>query len=274
MRLVFYRNSPANRTIDLINLQRQNGYRNSPDIRTIGVIERRCPMANDLSVAEASAALGVDASFVRRMLRSGALPGRHLGRAWVVSGEALADLQERRVGAGRPLSPRRAWALLSILEGGRPDWISAVARSQVRAQLRQLCGADARVWRGELRSRERRYPVSGHRSAIARLAALKDAWPAGVGVASSVGADLVVAEAIPEFYLPADRWESISSKLHLAPASGSPDAYVRVPRDMWPFGSEGPGRAALAASLVDSGDWRAARAGADVLNDLAGEVLG
>lgn len=231
-------------------------------------------MANDMSVAEASVALGVDASFVRRMLRSGALRGRHLGRAWVVSGEALAELQERRVGAGRPLSPRRAWAMLSILDGGRPDWISAVARSQVRAQLRQLHGADARVWRGALRSREHRHALSGHRSAIARLADIRDVWPAGVGAASMVGADLVVAQAIPEFYVSEGRWESIASKLHLVPALGSPDAYVRVPRVIWPFGSEGPRRAALAASLVDSGDWRAARGGADVLNDLAGEALG
>lgn len=231
-------------------------------------------MANDMSVAEASVALGVDASFVRRMLRSGALRGRHLGRAWVVSGEALAELQERRVGAGRPLSPRRAWAMLSIVDGGRPDWISPVARSQVRAKLRQLHGADARVWRGALRSREDRHALSGHRSAVARLADIRDVWRAGVGAASMVGADLMVAEAVPEFYVREDRWELIASKLHLVPASGRPDAYVRVPRGMWPFGSEGPHSAVLAASLVDSSDWRAVRAGADVLNNLAGEALG
>lgn len=230
-------------------------------------------MADDMSVAEVSAALGVDASFVRRLLRSGALRGRRLGRAWLVSGEAVAEMQERRVGPGRPLSPRRAWALLSILEGGRPDWISGVALSQVRAQLRQLHGAEARVWRGALRSRENRHAVSGHRSAITRLAGMNDVWPAGVGNAPAAGADLVVAEAIPEFYICADRWERIASKLHLRPTSGSPGAYVRLPCDIWPFGSDGPGRAALAASLVDSSDSRAARAGADVLNSLAGELL-
>jgi hypothetical protein len=64
----------------------------------------------------------------------------------------------------------------------------------------------------------------------------------------------------------------VARELHLSPAAGFADIVVRVPRGLWPFGPDGPGRAALAASLIDSGDWRAARAGAEVLNDLAAQV--
>ena len=43
---------------------------------------------------------------------------------------------------------------------------------------------------------------------------------------------------------------------------------AQIPRQVWPFGPAGPGPAALAASLLD-GEWRAARAGAQVLDALA-----
>lgn len=207
------------------------------------------------------------------MLQDGALPGRHVGRAWVVPAEAVAQLASRQVGAGRPLAPLRAWALLDMLDGGTAPWVAPVARSQVRAQMRRLKGADPDAWWASLRGREARLAVSGHRAAIARLSEAAGVWPAGPGGARAAGADLVVVAAIPEFYLPAERWSELQPQLRLSTAAGQPDAYVRVPRRRWPFGPAGPARAALAASLLDGGDCRAARAGADILNELAGEAL-
>jgi excisionase family DNA binding protein len=224
---------------------------------------------DDLSVTEAANVLGVDDSRVRQMLRSGVLQGRHVGRAWVVSGEALSQFRAQRFGSGRPLAPKRAWALLDLLDGGKAPWLDKVARSQVRAQLRQLAGEDPPVWRSALRTREERLPVSGHRAAISRLSNADDVWPAGPAAAAAADADLVAPNAVPEFYISAKRWSALAHSLHLSPAAGRPDAVVRVPREIWPFGSAGPGRAALAASLLESGEWRAARAGGEVLNDLA-----
>ena len=172
----------------------------------------------DLSVAEAASALEVDESRIRQMLRSGALAGRHVGRAWVVSGEALADLRGQRSPAGRPLAAKRAWTLLDLLDGGRAAWLDPVARSQVRAHLRRLTGSDATRWRAALRGREERHLIVGHRAALSRLAAADDVWPAGPGMASAAGADLLAPGAKAEFYVPRETWPALAAPT--APIAG------------------------------------------------------
>lgn len=227
----------------------------------------------DVSVAEAARALGVDDSRVRQMLRSGSLAGRHVGRAWVVPTDSIAELTEHRPGSGRPLAPKRAWALLDLLDGGSAPWLDRYARSKVRAQLRNLAGSEPNVWRDALRAREKRQQVQAHRAALKRLAHSDDVWPAGPAAASQAGADLVALGALPEYYVDLEAWPELAQTLHLKEAADRPGAVVRLPREVWPFGPDGPGRAALAASLLDSGEWRAARAGAEVLNDLAARYL-
>jgi excisionase family DNA binding protein len=228
----------------------------------------------DLSVAEAASALGVDDSRVRQMLRAGTLDGRHVGRSWVVSADSVSSVQANPSRVGRPFAPQRAWAVLDLLDGGQGDWLPRVARSQVRAQLRSLVGADAATWRSVLRARESRRPVKGHSAALSRLAGTKGVWLVGPSAASSAGADLIAPGARPEFYISDERWPALAHSLHLSEADSGPDAFVRIPKGLWPFGPAGPGRAALAASLLDSGEWRAAKAGADVLNELAERLAG
>lgn len=230
-------------------------------------------MEDELSVEQAAAVLGVTGRRVRTMLGNGSLPGRHVGRAWLVPAEAVAGIAGRHSGAGRPLAAPRAWGALDMLDGGDARWLTSVARSQIRAQTRRLVGADADTWRAALRGREDRHPVSGHRSVIPHLANRADVWPAGPSTAAQLGADLVVVGAVPEFYLPANVWPKVERQLQLRPAIGDPTAYIRVPRNLWPFDGHGPGRAALAAALLDCGDWRAARAGAEILNELATPAL-
>jgi excisionase family DNA binding protein len=226
----------------------------------------------DLSVAEAANQLGVDGSRVRQLLRAGTLAGRHVGRDWLVSADAVAALRERPRCPGRPFAPRRAWGLLDLLDGGDAAWLGPVARSHVRAHVRRLAGADAAIWRGALRARDDRHPVHAHRAALSRLVASEGVWPAGAAGAAAVGADLVPYAAVAEVYVPAEKWELLARSLHLVPAPGPPDVVVRVPRQLWPFGPAGPGRAALAATLLDSAEWRAGRAGAEMLNELAASL--
>jgi hypothetical protein len=225
---------------------------------------------DDLVVAQAADQLGVDPSRVRQLLRAGALQGRHVGRDWLISARSVAALQQLPPSPGRPAVPRRAWALLDLLDGGKAAWLDPVARSKVRAQISRLVGADTPVWAKALKGREDCYSVSGHRAAIGRLLQNPDVWPAGPAAAAEFGgADLVVHQAIPEAYVRADRWPGLAERLRLHAAEGHPDVWVRVPRQLWPFGPAGPGRAALAATIVDAGEWRARRAGVEILNDLA-----
>lgn len=219
----------------------------------------------NLSVSDVAAELDVSPSHVRKMLRSGMLHGTHVGRAWIVSQDAVEEWQARRVGVGRPLVARRAWALLELLEGGDAAGLSAVARSQVRSQIRRLRGADAFAWRTTLRGREVRYPISGHHAAIERLSKSADVWPVGPALRSG----LLDVGSTPEFYVPSADWERLAASLHLRTAAPEIAAYVRVPRIARSFAPNGPGEAVLAASLLDSTDWRVAKAGVDVLNQLA-----
>lgn len=199
------------------------------------------------------------------------LAGRRLGRDWVVSAEAVADLAQHQRGHGRPPAPRRAWGLIDLLDGGDAPWLDPVARSHVRATARAVAGSDAAGWKRVLRGREDRVAVAGHRASIDRLVHADNVWSAGPAVAGRIGADLVVVQAVPEVYVPSEAWDMLVRRLRLRVDAVEPDVWVRLPRHLWPFGSSGPGRAALAASLLD-GEWRAARAGADLLNAAAAKM--
>ena len=169
----------------------------------------------DLSVQQIAQRLRVDESRVRRLLREGRLAGYRFGGSWVVDGEDVARLESLspRGGAsrpvGRPMSPQRAWGLLELLDGGRAPWLSAVARSQVRAQARALAGADASRWRAALHARSDLRRVAAHPAAIRRLRAEPGVLVAGPGEAAARGLDLVALGARPEFYMRGDAWPQL-----------------------------------------------------------------
>ena len=225
----------------------------------------------DVSVAEAAVRLGVDRSRVQRMLRDGALPGRRLGREWLVDGTAVAQLAENPHRGGRPMAPARAWGLLDLLDGGIAPWLSPVARSQVRQQLRLLAGGDARRWRDALRRRSRRMPVRVHPAALSRIGTKSDLpvlW-SGAARAAAAGADLVVLDAMAEVYLKEGDWPKFARSWHAQPAAADANLLVRLPAAVWPFdGRSEVGSAVLAADLLESSEPRAVAAGLGLLNIL------
>jgi excisionase family DNA binding protein len=107
----------------------------------------------EIDVAEAADRLGVHPSRVRVLLRRGELSGRRLGSRWLVAEEDVARLVVHGARGTRPPSPARAWGLLHLLQGRDPGWLSPVARSQLRARVRELAWADAARWRAMLRGR-------------------------------------------------------------------------------------------------------------------------
>lgn len=68
-----------------------------------------------MTVPEAAAALGVHRTRVWQYIRDGLLPGRKIGRDWVVTREAVQHLQDHRPARGRP---RRAGAAAGSTEAG------------------------------------------------------------------------------------------------------------------------------------------------------------
>lgn len=222
---------------------------------------------------EAAGRLGVDASRVRQLLRSGVLAGRRVGSVWLVDGDSLALAAARRPLSVRPLASARAWGLLDLLDGGSAADLSAVARSQVRALIRSLAGSDPSRWRAALRGRVELRACQVHPAAVDLLRHEPGVVAAGPGKAAEHGLDLVAVDAVPELYVRPDRWPALSAKYRVQPACGAANLIVHLPRSgHWP--ESGLARAALAADCIDSPDPRAESAGAAMLNGLAFAVSG
>jgi hypothetical protein len=169
------------------------------------------------------------------------------------------------------MAPARAWGLLDLLDGGTAPWLSPVARSQVRRQVRLLAGGDARRWRDALRRRSSRIPVRVHPAALSRVgkkSELPVLW-AGPARAAAAGADLVVLDAMAEVYIMEGDWPKFVRTWHAQPAEADANLLVRLPAAVWPFdGRSAVGSAVLAADLLESSEPRAVAAGLGLLNAL------
>jgi excisionase family DNA binding protein len=225
----------------------------------------------DLSVAEAAERLGVDRSRVEQLLRSGRLAGRRSGRMWLVDGQSVAEALVHPVPAGRPMAPARAWGLLDLLGGGSAPWLTPVARSQVRARIAELAVADADRWRGLLRSRSDVVQVRVHPGALQPLLddLGADLAVAGAARAAQLGADIVDLDPRLEIYARSERWPEVAARWHAHNSTADSNLRVRLPRDVWVFGSSrAAGPAPLAADLLESAEPRSVAAGLELLREL------
>lgn len=95
-------------------------------------------MAGELiSVAQAAGQLGVSPQRVHQRIQDGSLPAERIGRSWAID---VRDVRRaaRKAQGGRPMSPRSAWALISLAAGVKDAGLSASQRSNARARLRNL----------------------------------------------------------------------------------------------------------------------------------------
>lgn len=231
-------------------------------------------MTAQLSVADAAQRLGVDASRVRQLLRSGELAGQHLGRVWLVDADGVARRAGRRAGGARPMAPARAWGLLDLLDGGTASWLTPQARSQVRALMRGLPDASPDRWRAALRARSTVHECRAHPGVLPRMLADPRIVIAGAERAVRAGLDLVAISAVPEFYVREVDWPALVEGYALLPRAGEPNVTVRIPRVVWPFDAAEPGPATLAADLVEADEPRARSAGATWLNTCVRRAVG
>src|SRR5712692_8787509 len=87
---------------------------------------------DEFSAIEAARALGVSGRRVRAMVRDGVLAGRRSGGRWLIRRTDVEQRVRQRRRPGRPLSQRKAWALVSKLSGG--DWPALPAWDRLRLQ--------------------------------------------------------------------------------------------------------------------------------------------
>ncbi len=92
-------------------------------------------MSSDLvSLADASALLGVSSERVRQLVMAGDIPGVRFGNAWAVPREAILAREHGSSRRGRPLSARNSWEMITA---GQVD-LSNTSRFRNRGELHRL----------------------------------------------------------------------------------------------------------------------------------------
>jgi len=214
-----------------------------------------------LGVSESAERLGLSERRVRQLLSDGALAGERVGRVWVIRRDRLDRFARQRSGAGRPWSPKSAWAVLLLAEG-RAVGLSPVDRSRAAKRLAE--GLERVV--GKLASRCERRCFNAHPGVMGRLSA--GIVAGGVSAASRHGAGLVAGEAV-EGYVRAGEIRPLVARFGLDGQAERPNLLLRVVADdVWPFdpGQAHAGRLVVAVDLIENDDERAQRAGAWLLS--------
>ena len=216
-------------------------------------------------MADAASRLGVSPRRVRQMLADGTLPGRRIGRTWVIEERALRTAAAERRGAHRPWNPSSAWRVLALADGAE---VACTHVERSRARRRLAGGLRSIHGRLESRAHKRRYYV--HPSAITRIAGRTDV----VRTAASASAEHrlgLVGGADLEAYVRQSALQQLIDEESAEERSDRWNLMLRVVEDhVWPFppGAEVAPRAVVAIDSLESEDERVRRAGAELLERL------
>ncbi len=161
-------------------------------------------MADELSVAEAAAMLGVTADAVRKLAASGELRGAKRGRDWSIDRAAVTDRLRAQPRGGRPLAPATCWGVIFEWSGeptpAGPD--AALLRNARWRGRRWLAEWDIADNASQLRLRAERETFRAHRSQIDQLNDshhLLFSGTSAAGIAGLVGGSAATVEAYAPF---------------------------------------------------------------------------
>lgn len=215
----------------------------------------------EVSVSEAARIMGVSIARARRLAAEGRVRARLVGGRWLIDASSLPSAPRR----SRPMSPRMAWAFLSVSEGKKPDWIEPSETYRLRRALERLVADEApelllRSWlasRGE-RRRLSAPDVQALRSdSRVTLSGLSDER-AGLSAAGEVEGYVRAedAAAVTRDHLLIPAGSSADAVLHVSPLKPeAPPPLLLVAVDL--ADHDGPRELARAGALI--GDWAAER---------------
>jgi len=217
----------------------------------------------DVSVPEAARMMGVSVGRARRLAAEGRIHARIVGGRWLVDAASLPSAPRR----SRPMSPRMAWALVVLSDGGRPDWVEPRESYRLRRALDRLAADDEPelLLRSWLASRAARRRLSAPDSQALRsdarvvLSGLSDER-AGLSAAGDVEGYVQVGDAdvVIRDHLLIEAESSADVVLHVSPRlPEAPVPLLLVAADL--ADHDGPRELARARELI--GDWSAARRG-------------
>ena len=209
--------------------------------------------------------MGVSVARARRLAAEGRVRARLVGGRWLVDAASLPSAPRR----SRPMSPRMAWALVVLSDGGRPDWVEPRESYRLRRALERLAADDEPelLLRSWLASRAERRQLSAPDSQALRsdarvlLSGLSDER-AGLSGAGNVEGYVQAgdADAVIRDHLLIDAGPSADVVLHVSPLlPEAPVPLLLVAADL--ADHDGPRELARARELI--GDWSEARRGED-----------
>ncbi|MDQ3822955.1 MAG: helix-turn-helix domain-containing protein [Actinomycetota bacterium] len=226
-------------------------------------------MAADIPVKEAARRLGVSERWLRTLADRGDLRARRAGWAYLVDAEDVERLKRHQRPPGRPLSAHNAWALLAMLTGEEPRWITPSARSRLRKALAYGAHPAALLRHSQPRSQIFRWRVLP--SDLAKIATTHPFVRSGLS-ATPPDLDVVASRdlATLDAYVTQPTPEALRARLKPETASRRPNLLLRVPVEPWVLTSPSEAPAAVvAADLLEHDDSRVVRAGERLLERLA-----
>jgi excisionase family DNA binding protein len=213
-------------------------------------------MSDYLSVIDSAERLGISERRVRALIQSGRLPAERVGSRYLVHRRDLA--RPRAAGRpGRPMSEQNAWAMLAIVSGADPDWVSPSSRWRAERLIADAPGRAVDA----LASSAPRSVVNRWRLLPSDLSKLEHEFRlVATGLAArEPSLRLPGAESLDAYVSPGDL-ERISRRFRPAEQSRDANVVLRVPANDWVLrqGDIAP-PAVVAADLLDHPDPRVAR---------------
>lgn len=229
--------------------------------------------AQFLAVPDAARQLGISLDRVRELVHSGQLRAQRPGRELLVDAASVyRRAQIVRPAAGRPLSPRMAWAFLWRLSGVRAPWLAASEHSRLGKYIRRLA---VERWPQTLSHRAEVYQARMLHGPLDRLRHDPQAALGGASAAMHYSLDLMGPADDVELYVERERFQELveAKRIKLDPQVSN--VLIRVPRipSALALSNEHAGYAppaAVAADLLDAGDERAVHAARQLLATLDG----
>jgi excisionase family DNA binding protein len=219
------------------------------------------PDASLLSVREAADRLGVGPVAVRQQIASGRLPAVKRGRSWWLDERVVQRIVRQRPGAGRPLSPAMAWAVLLLASGDATAAKEVAGRDRYSSRARAWLRDHAlREYAPRLRARSESEEFHAHPSELARILERPDVLATGISAGDVVG--LVGPRLAVEVYAPAGHRDAVVEEHALMPGAG-PVRVRWVPDEVWSLldrdADRVAPRAAVLVDLLESDEPRARR---------------
>lgn len=224
-------------------------------------------MVDPISISAAARDLGLSPARVRALAAGGGLPAVKLGDRWFVERAAVERRRRAKPAAGRPFSPRNAWALLSLAPGEDVVEVDPSVRSRLRRAL-AVDGLERLAPR--LMRRAAALSFSVHPGEIAHVLEDPAFVRSGISAPGELGFGLVAGREA-DGYLLEGRSSDFVANHALEPAGIEGNLRLRlVPEEAAHFleGRRVAPMAAIALDLAEEPDPRSARAGLEALRGI------